>query len=691
MSVALLLDQAFRLQNQGEFAQAEKIYRKALKSVRDNPALWFNHGLVLRDLGQPQDALASFDQARRFSPPRTEIENERANALRELGRYSEALAALERALALQPLNVGALINRGLVLKALGRSQEALTDFDAVLRLQPRLALALVNRGMALEDLQRPAEALAAYHQALALDPTDCTTLNQAGDLLARSGGPQEALPYFDRALAHDPGHAVVRFSRAMALLALKRVDEAHAQMQQLFAEHPDNPFVFDGLLETSLRTCDFALRETLEKELPAHVRAKWLLTPLRLFWFSGDPALQRAAATTYLKSRIGRHVALMPPRRVASGRRLKLAYLSYDFGNHPVATCSATLLEQHDRNRFELFGVSTGHDDASPMRARLRGAFEHFLDVRDQGDEAVARLLAAAEIDILVDLGGHTAGARPGIAGRRPAPVQVNYLGWAATTGSSFIDYMIGDAIVAPPGSDGDFTEKLVRLPNCFMTTDTARDSTGAPLTRAQAGLPETGFVFYALHGVFKITPDIFRTWMALLRDVPGSVLWLRADNAIAERNLRQVAVAQGVAPERLVFAGFVNEAEHIARYRLADLFLDTTPFNGHSSAIEALWAGLPLVACSGSSFASRVSASALKAVGMPELATVSLADYQALALKLARDPALLPAYRDRLEKGRASLPLFDSTGLTRALEAAYEKMAERSRAGLAPAAFIVD
>jgi len=687
MSVGLLLDQAFRLQNQGQFAQAEKLYSQALKSVRDNPALWFNHGLVLRDLNRHAEALASFDQAKRLSPPMPEIENERANALRELGRHAEALMALERSLSLKPGHPGTLINRGLVLAAMGQPEAALADFDAVLRLDPRLPLALANRGATLEKLGRPAEALAAYNQALAIAPEDSTTLNQRGLLLAQMGRHEDALAHYDRVLAREPGLAMVRFNRAMALLALKRVDEAHAEMQRVYAAYPDNPYVFDGLLDTSQQACDFAWRTRLEAGLAAHVRERRPLTPLHLLLSSDDPALQRACAETYVDGQIYTKMAELPPRRVGSGRRLKLAYLSYDFRNHTVATSNAALLERHDRSRFELFAVSTGPDDSSPMRKRLAAAFDHFLDERERGDSDVAGLLAAAEIDILVDLGGHTAGARTGIAARRPAPIQVNYQGWPGTTGSSFMDYMIADTIVTPPGSDSFFTEKLVRLPHSYMPADPTRNPFGAQVMRAQAGLPENSFVFCAFNGVWKIASPIFRIWMELLQEVPGSVLWLRQNNEVAARNMQQEAAALGIAPERLIFAGPADEAEHIARHRVADLFLDTLPFAGHSSAIESLWAGLPLVSCAGASFASRVSASALYSVGMPELATASLPDYKALALKLARDPALLASYRERLDKGRMTFPLFDPERLCHSLEAAYERMAERSRAGLPPEA----
>jgi predicted O-linked N-acetylglucosamine transferase (SPINDLY family) len=690
MAIDRLLDQAFRLQGRGAFAQAEKLYSQALQTVRDNPALWFNHGLVLRDLGQPQRALASFDQALRLAPSAPEIQNERAGALLALGQHEAALAALDRSLALKPANPGALINRGLVLMALEFPEGSLTDFDTALRLDPGLALAHVNRGAALEKLGRPAEALAAYGHALALDPNDCGALNQRGYLLTLAGRHAEGLADYDRALDIDPGLAAVRFNRATALLALKRVAEAHAEMQRLFAEQPGYPFAFDGLLDTALRTCDFAQREKLEKDLPAHIRAQRPLTPFNLLMVSDDAPLQRAAAANYTRGQVGHGVTPLPPRRVAAGGRLKIAYLSHDFREHTVAASNAAMLERHDRERFEFFAVSTGPDDASPMRRRLQQAFEHFLDVRERSDGAVAQLLREVQIDILVDLNGHTTGARPGVLARRPAPIQASYQGYPGTLGGGLTDYLIADAVVIPPGRDGDFAEKIVRLPHCYMPADPTRHPSQGAVSRAAADLPQEAFVFCAFNSVWKIAPPAFQVWMTLLRAVPGSILWLRHDNDAAVRHLRQQAAAAGIEPERLVFAPRADDADHVARHRLADLFLDTAPFTGHSTAIESLWAGLPLVSCAGTGFASRVSASALAAVGMPELAVTSWPDYQALALKLARDPALLAGYRARLEAGRQTFPLFDATGLARALEAAYLRMADLARAGKAPEAFRV-
>jgi predicted O-linked N-acetylglucosamine transferase (SPINDLY family) len=585
MTVPPILEQAYRLQTEGRFAEAETLYARALIGIRNNPVLWFNHGLVLR----------------------------------ELGRLAEAMASYDSALALNPRDAQALNGRGLLRNRMGRTAEALADFD--------------------------------------------------------------------RALAVDPKLVPVQFNHATALTGLKRNAEAHAAFQKIHAQHPAYLFALDGLWGTTLHLCDWETRRTLEPQLPAHVAMGRPLTPFNLLLALDDPALQRQAATSF-----ARRMAAAPaaPRGKSNvhGGRLRLGYLSYDFRYHPVSSSNAAVLERHDRARFEVFAFSTGPDDASPMRRRLEQGFEHFIDVSGRGDSEIAAQIAAAQIDVLVDLGGHTTGARPGVLAARPAPVQVNYQGWPGTLGTDFIDYIIADGTVIPPGHESHFAETVVRLPHCYMPSDPTRTIAETP-TRASAGLPENAFVFCAFNSCWKITPALFDVWMQLLQAVPGSVLWLRIDGDEAIANLRREAAARDIAPERLVAAPRAEEADHLARHRLADLFLDTFPFTGHSTAIDALAAGLPLVAMAGQGFAARVSASVLAAAGVPEFAVATMAEYHALALTLARDAQARAQYRSRLA-GVQDTELFDATGLCRALESAYARMAEIARSGGAPEAFTV-
>jgi predicted O-linked N-acetylglucosamine transferase (SPINDLY family) len=351
----------------------------------------------------------------------------------------------------------------------------------------------------------------------------------------------------------------------------------------------------------------------------------------------------------------------------------------------------AELFERHDRSRFEIIGVSFGEDDKSKMRKRLVAAFDEFYDVSEKSDEEVATLLHDLQVDIAIDLKGHTQESRPGILAYRPAPIQTSYLGFPGTMGTEFIDYIIADKTVAPFEHQPFYTEKIVHLPDCYQVNDSKRRIAERTPMRQEAGLPETGFVFCCFNNNWKITPDVFGVWMRLLHAVEGSVLWLLGDNESAERNLRKEAQARGIDPARLVFAGRLPLEDHLARHRLADLFLDTLPVNAHTTASDALWAGLPVLTCEGTAFAGRVAASLLNAIGLPELVTHRIEDYEALALRLAKDPCLLEGYRNRLATNRLTHPLFDTDRFRRHLEAAYLQLWEIWQRGEQPRSFAVE
>jgi predicted O-linked N-acetylglucosamine transferase (SPINDLY family) len=401
-----------------------------------------------------------------------------------------------------------------------------------------------------------------------------------------------------------------------------------------------------------------------------------------------DPELLLLAA----KIKAGPSKQITPSRPVQTHVRLRIAYLSPDFHDHPVAHQAVELLERHDKTRFETYGVCLRPGPESAIRQRLRRAFDHFVEAGALSDRDIAQLLADLQIDIAVDLGGYTDAGRTISLSFRPAPIAVNYLGYPGTLGADYIDYLVADALVVPPDAERFYTEKIVRLPDCFLPSDTAGRALPAPPPRAEAGLPETGFVFCAFNNSYKIAPEMFDIWMRLLRAVDGSVLWLSIGDEKARSNLRAEARARQVSSERLVFAGRVEErARHLARLALADLFLDTLPYNAHSTASDMLWAGVPLVTCMGRSFAARVAGSMLTAIGAEELITRDLAQYEALALDLARSPERLAAVRAKLVRNRTSHPLFDTARLCRHLENAYETMWDFHMKGMKPESFMVN
>src|SRR5262249_39339191 len=386
-----------------------------------------------------------------------------------------------------------------------------------------------------------------------------------------------------------------------------------------------------------------------------------VISPFVALGYLDDQALLRQCAENYVKNKIGKVPVSLWRGGGWRNDRIKIAYLSADFHRHATAYLMAELFERHDRARFELIGVSFGPDDRSDMRARLVSAFDRFVDVRAKSDAEVARLLSELKVDIAVDLKGYTQDCRPRILAHRPVPIQVNYLGFPGTMGADFIDYVIADEVVLPFDQQPFYSERIVHLPDCYQPNDRRRQIAGRTPARTEVGLPERGFIFCSFNNNWKIAPEVFDVWMRLLKAIGGSVLWLLRGNATAEQNLRKEAAARGVDPERLVFAPRIKLEDHLARHRLADLFLDTLPCNAHTTASDAFWAGLPVVTCRGKAFAGRVAASLLHAIGLPELVTSNMADYEALALTLACDPARLRDIKAKLARNRDTAPLFDT------------------------------
>ena len=454
---------------------------------------------------------------------------------------------------------------------------------------------------------------------------------------------------------------------------------------------PEYRHVAGYIVNEQAHLCEWEGRERLVKRLNEDIKlGKPVIVPHAYLALSQSAEAQLACARL--------QVAHMSPANknprwageVYRHDKIRLAYLSADFHEHPVAFLMAGLLERHDRNRFEVTGVVFGSEHVSPMRSRVEATFDRVVNVRRKTDAAVADLLRAMEIDIAVDLMGHTQLARTNIFGFRPAPVQVNYLGFPATMGAPYIDYIIADRHVIPEASRVHYAENVVYLPDSLQVNDSTRRIADETPLRSAVGLPEVGFVFCSFNNSYKLNPEMFTIWMRLLDRVPGSVLWLIAGNDAVKANLRREARDRGVAPERLVFAPRLGYAEYLAQYRLADLFLDTLPYNGGATISDALWAGLPVLTCSGEAFAARLGGSLLQAVGLPELITGSLTDYESLAYELANDAPRLLAIRQKLDGNRTTHPLFDTDRYRKNIEAAYVTMWEKTQRGEPPGSFAV-
>ncbi|MEX2199725.1 MAG: tetratricopeptide repeat protein [Burkholderiales bacterium] len=595
-------------------------------------------------------------------------------------RFQEALAPLDEAHRAAPRK-GSGHRLGYCHLALGDFEAAARELEREVRLYPQLINARNAFGVALIRLSRREQALATFLEAIQLDSASPEANSNAGSLLADLGRVNEALPYLQAAVRASPGLADAHFNLGLAYQRLKQHAQAADSLQLALDIAPRMPYALGHLVWNRIAQCRWegtaeriaSLREQVRRDgVPA--------MPFEFVALCDDPAEQRRCAELHVTRSLGARPAPLWHGERYRHDRIRLAYLSADFCEHATAHLMAGLFERHDRSRFETIALSYGPDDASPMRKRLARAFERFVDVRTLSDAAAARVLRDLEIDVAVDLKGHTADARPGILAHRPAPVQVSYLGFPGTTGTDFIDYVLADRHVLPESERAAWSEKVVYLPECYQANDAGRVIADRTPSRAEAGLPSQGFVFCSFNNNYKITPQVFDAWMRLLRQVPASVLWVLEDNTGARRNLQREAEARGVEPQRLVFAPRVPHAEHLARHRLADLFLDTLPCNAHTGASDALWAGLPLLTCAGGTFAGRVAGSLLRAIGLPELVTRSLAEYEALALQLATNPARLSALRARLAANRMTAPLFDTDRFRRHLESAYLRMLEMRR-----------
>jgi protein O-GlcNAc transferase len=691
---------------------------------RNAPAQ-YNRANALRDMGRTEDAIAAYDVVLAIKPDNVRAWNNRGVALQTLKRYHEAIASYDRALALKSDHLDAHVNRGNALMDLDRHEDALTAYDQAVALAPNDASGLYGCANALAKLNRHEEAVAFYDRALAVRPEDPQILNNRGNTLSQLSHYEEAIADFGRAIAASPtsteaftnrGDALMKlrryeealenyrralelngfsdnalYGRGSALVELKRHGEAMAALDRLLRQRPDYPYGLGMLVYAQSTSCDW--RDTARAtEMIEGIRAgKRVATPLALLAVSDSEADKLRCSQILMQDKYPPQNALWRGE-IYHHARIRVAYLSADLRMHPVGILMAGVFEHHDRTRFETIAISYGFDDGSEMRARLRRAFDRFIDVQGKSDLEVASLLRGLEVDIAVDLTGLTASGRPGIFALRPAPIQVNYLGFAGSLGAAHIDYILADPTVIPEEQQQYYTEKIAYLPDSYMPHDFARRIAARTPSRSELGLPEMGFVFTSFNNSYKFAATMFDVWMRLLQAVEGSVLWLPSANPTAMRNLQREADTRGVSPERIVFAPHLPSAEdHLARLRSADLFLDTLPYNAHSTAMDALWASLPVLTVKGESFASRVAASLLFATGLPDLVVDSLDAYETLALDLARNPAALAALKERLRQDRDSCALFDTARFTRNLEAALGMMCERTQKGEPPASFSVD
>jgi predicted O-linked N-acetylglucosamine transferase (SPINDLY family) len=677
--------QAAELHRQGRLNQAQSLYEEILENFPQHADTLHMLGILATQSGRTDKAVQLIDEAIAIVPRKAAYHASLGNAYKALGRMESAIACFDRAVFVDPRLAAAHYNRGTVLQAIDRLEAAINSYNEALAVNPRYAKALMNRGVALQGLRRYAEAIESYDLALAIDPGYAKAHMNRGTALLVLGQPTRAIEAFEMALTIEPDNVNVHYNRGNAFHDIGHLETALECYASAIDLNPEYDYLPGLVLHTRMKICDWQGHESERSRLLEKVRrGEKSASGLAVLALTDDPGIQRKAAETWIQDRHRSGPASGTTIGRSTREKIRIGYFSADFREHPVSYLTAGIYEKHDRSRFEVYAFSFGAGTENPMRARLELAFDRFIDLRNESDATIAQRSRELDIDIAVDLGGLTTGARTGIFAARAAPVQLNYLGYPGTMGAEYIDYLIADSVIVPEAARDGYSEKVVYLP-CFQPGDDCREAAEHEFTREELGLPQKGFVFCNFNNNYKITPEVFDDWMHILGETGDSVLLLLQDNEWVARNLKATAEKRGVDPGRVVFAGRLPYREYLARYRAADLFLDTFPFNGGTTVSDALWAGLPVLTLGGRSFASRMAASILSAAGMPELITGERSAYRSLAVDLASQPLKLKDARSRLNRSCQTAPVFDTGQYTRNLEEAYLQMAGRYRAGLPP------
>ena len=638
----------------GDFQKAVRLIREAICEFPNSDIYANNLGNALARQNRIEEAVDAYREALRINPESVQAMNNLATNLKELGRVQEALDYFKRALAIDPQTAELHNNMGNALTEIGQLDAAVACFRKAIELKSDYAIAYNNLGSALKLKHCFEEAIDSYSRAVQADPDYAEAYNNLGETLADGGYPDEALVFFEKSFALKPGFSLAASNLRYALTRICKWD----RLADL-----------DRGLDQNSTVALFEGRRPPEDpflNLVRHENPEW--------------NYKIAAAWSHaIVKRVSHSISGFDFNdRMDKKKKLVIGYLAGNFHDHPMAHLITRLLALHDRKNFTVYCFSSGCDDGSDCRRRIVRNCDRFVDIRDLDHAAAAKSIHDARVDILVDLMGHTKGNRLEIAAQRPAPIQVRYLGMAGTTGAAFFDYLIADAVVIPETHFPYYSEKIVYMPHCYQVNDGEQASASQQIHRTDVGLPEQGFVFCSFNQPYKIDASVYGAWMRILRSVPDSVLWLQSNNSAAEENLRQAALHLHVEEDRIVFAKRVSKPQHLCRLKLADLALDTRMVSGAATTSDALWAGVPVLALKGNHFASRMSASILGAIGLPQMVARSLADYEELAIKLAMHGDKLDRLREQLVHNRKSTPLFDTGMFARHLESAYLQMWKR-------------
>ena len=691
VTTKILLTQAVALHQQGQLAQAKAAYQSVLQTDAENADAMQLLGLVAYQEREYLRALDLINQAILRKPAMAGFHSNKGLVLRELGELEAALASYNQALKLQPGASNTYNNQGIVYAALKNYTAALKSYDLAIASQPHNASAHYNRGNVLFQIKNFPAAIASYDSAIAHKPDYHQAFDNRGIAYKESCQLAKAIADHDRAIAIKPDYAEAHYNRALALCDSRDLASAADSFEAAMAIQPDYPFLLGSYLHNKMQTCDWSgLQEHLTTLQSKVDLCHPVASPFVVTGLLDDPALHKRVAAQYALTRFPESAALGPIPARKSGQKIRIGYYSADFRKHAIAYLIAEMLEQHNKEAFEIYAFNLNRGSLDAMSARLFAAVTQVVDLTDQSDRSAAQLSRALGIDIAVDLGGHTVDSRTGIFAYRCARVQVNYLGFPGTLGTPYYDYVLADRNVIPPDQSPNYAEQVVYMPHCYQVNDSKRRVGDRVFTRSELGLPERAFVFCCFNNGYKVLPQTFDGWMRILKAVPDSVLWLLDHNSLATRNLQKEAQARGIAPHRLVFAPRMPLADHLSRHSAADLFIDTLPYNAHTTASDALWAGLPVLTCMGKSFAARVAGSLLWTLELPELITHTQADFEATAIAYAKNRVALQKTTSKLRQNLHSSPLFDAKLFTRHIEQAYRVMHARQQIDLPPEHFAV-
>ena len=649
-------------------------------------------GFISLQQGQPLVAEKHFKKVLEFNPNQVDALNLMGIINAQTKNFEGAITYITQAIDVNPKNASSYYNRGLALQELGKIEEALLDFKKALSLNPKYTNAFNSAGNAYLDIKEIGSAIASYKYAIALDPRYADAWNNLGNAYSYGKNLEEALICYEKAVSIYPDFADAWVNSASAWYELKEIEKAVHNYQKAVKMRADIPYLLGDYLHAKLQGCDWSnlsqatlqLQEQISRQLP-------VTEPFVTLGLLDDPGLHRRVAQIYVNTRFPKSDILGPLAGYEKSAKIRIGYYSADFRNHATSYLVAEMLEKHDKDNFEVYTFNLHPGQPDDTTARIVSAVTQMIDLSGKSDKSAAQLSRALKIDIAVDLGGHTADSRTGIFAARCAPIQVSYLGFPGTLGAPYYDYVLADRNVIPLDQSAYYTEQFAHLPHCYQVNDSKRKISDRIFSRSECRLPPQAFVFCCFNNGYKILPPTFDGWMRILHAVEGSVLWLLDHNDLGTRNLKKEAQARGIDPGRLIFAPRMQLTDHLARHRLADLFIDTLPYNAHTTASDALWAGLPVLTCMGKSFAARVAGSLLMAMDLPELITHTQADFEAKAIAYAKNPGALQRVKAKLIGNLATSPLFNAELFTLHLEQAYRVMYSRQQAGLPAEHFAVE